>query len=223
MFDNILRIIWAILTLSFVGLIVYFRKPLTSILHALSDMDSLKAGPLEFKRRTERLDKLLMPSKSYVVPSDKKQAVQRPQIESFPFAISKLQNLPLISLYCLVKSFRSGKEFGIAEFLVNYHPKKQDTVMMSDLFFYTAGVLRALEGFIGLSLIESGTTVKPKHIPAKICNSVEKELEKRISDSQIDSQSQESTRKLKKTIDDYFNSVEESQQSKHRKKLNSVR
>lgn len=53
MFDNIIRTIWAILTLSFVGLIIYFRKPLKSILHTLSDVDSLKAGPLEFKRRQQ--------------------------------------------------------------------------------------------------------------------------------------------------------------------------
>lgn len=74
---------------------------------------------------------------------------------------------------------------------------------------YTGGVFRTLEGFIGLSLIESDSTVKkPKHIPVEICNSVEKEMEKRISDSQIDSQLQKSTRKFKKAIDDYFNSAE---------------
>jgi len=211
MFDYILRTIWAILTVSFVGLIIYFRKPLTSILHALSDMDTLKAGPLEFKRRTEQLDKLLMPSKSYVGPSDKMQAVQSPQIESFPFAISKLQIWPLLCLYCLVKSFRSGKVFRIADFIMDYYPKKLDTATMQDLMLYTGGVFRVFEGFIGLSLIESGHTIKPKHIPAKICNSVVKELKKRIGDSQ---QPQEKTRKFKKAIDDYFDSAVKSQQSK---------
>ena len=61
MFDNILRAIWAILTISFVGLIFYFRKPLKSVLDALSDMDLLKAGPLEFKRRQQDLKKVLEP------------------------------------------------------------------------------------------------------------------------------------------------------------------
>ena len=58
MFDNIIRIIWAILTASFVGLIVYFRKPLKSILYALSDMESLKVWQLEFKRR-EAMNKVV--------------------------------------------------------------------------------------------------------------------------------------------------------------------
>ena len=49
--DYILRFIWAIITLGIVGLIIYFRKSLISILHALGDMETLKAGPLEFKRR----------------------------------------------------------------------------------------------------------------------------------------------------------------------------
>ncbi len=61
MFDNILRVIWAIFTLSFVGLIIYFRKPLKSILHTLSDVDSLKAGPLEFKRRQQDVNKNFAP------------------------------------------------------------------------------------------------------------------------------------------------------------------
>jgi hypothetical protein len=49
--DYILRLIWAIITLGIVGLIIYFRKSLISILHALSDIETLKVGPLEFKRR----------------------------------------------------------------------------------------------------------------------------------------------------------------------------
>ena len=58
--DYILRFIWAIITLGIVGLIIYSRKSLISILHALGDMDLLKAGPLEFKRRQQQeLNKIL--------------------------------------------------------------------------------------------------------------------------------------------------------------------
>lgn len=59
MFDNILRIIWAILTASFVGLILYFRKPLKAIGYAFSELDIMKAGPVLLKRRKKEMDKIL--------------------------------------------------------------------------------------------------------------------------------------------------------------------
>ena len=62
-FDYTLRFIWAIVTVGIIGLIIYFRKSLTSIFHALGDIDFLKAGPLEFKRR-EQANKLLAVAES---------------------------------------------------------------------------------------------------------------------------------------------------------------
>lgn len=70
MFDNILRIIQALITVSFVGLIIYFRKPLKSVLYAIGDTDMLKVGWLEFKRRkainkvVKDIDKAVAVSKS---------------------------------------------------------------------------------------------------------------------------------------------------------------
>lgn len=70
MFDNILRIIWVIIIAFVIGFVFYFRKQLKSILHALSDMDLLKAGPLEFKRRQQELKTILS------VQSDEKSDAQ---------------------------------------------------------------------------------------------------------------------------------------------------
>ena len=52
---TMLDIINALTSLGIVGFLIYFfiyyRKPMKSVLDAIGDTDSLKAGPLEYKRR----------------------------------------------------------------------------------------------------------------------------------------------------------------------------
>ncbi len=74
---TVLDIINALTNLGIVGflvyLFIYYRKAMKSILHAIGDVDSLKAGSLEYKRRTQ-LNKVVeavqsesqLPSKSAI-------------------------------------------------------------------------------------------------------------------------------------------------------------
>lgn len=61
----VLDIISALTSLGIVGFLIYFfiyyRKPMKSVLDAIGDTDSLKAGPLEFKRRQQDVNKTFAP------------------------------------------------------------------------------------------------------------------------------------------------------------------
>lgn len=60
---TVIDIINALTSLGIVGFLIYFfiyyRKPMRSVLNAIGDTDSLKAGPLEYKRRKQDLNKAL--------------------------------------------------------------------------------------------------------------------------------------------------------------------